>query len=224
MHLLKGTETINTTPLIRLDFKDDWGMDKAATFVDAMLRLQMGPLSGRLNYSMRYFKGIPPSSATTEATFDYTGIRIGGDFDVLRWGRSRLGIDMDYDLYHPVVTATSLSELTGPSTLTLGFHAVYNPTYNLYGFSAVAEGRARWSIVGSQVKDWEIAGGFTSPETVFGVMAIRSGYRQTTVQFHDWLNGNSQYQGSRLVPIAQPAHTTVDVTMGGWFGELVYYY
>jgi hypothetical protein len=226
-NLLKGKETIQTTPVRVLDFKDFWGMDKGATFIDALVRLQMGPLSARLNYAMRYFKGIPFNpgntqlNSTVEAAFDYTGLRIGGDFDVLRWGRSRIGIDMDYDLYHPMLTATSLSELTGPSALTLGFHAVYNPSYNLYGFSAVAEGRARWSVVGSTVTDWEVAGGLRSPETVLGVMAIRSGYRQTKVSFNDWLGSNVQ---PTPVLLPTPAYTNVDVTMGGWFGELAYYY
>ena len=218
--LNKGKESISSAPVpVVLDFKKFWEMDDRALFIDMMLRLQMGPFSGRLQYAMRYFKGRP-GATNVEAAFDYTGIRIGGDFDVLRWGRSRVGIDIDYDLYHPVLTATQMSELTGPTAMTLGFHAAYNPSYNLYGFTAVAEGRARWSVLGSQVTDWEVAGGLRSPETVLGTIALRSGYRCTSVQFSDWLSSTLPVVG--LPPI--PVRTTVDVSFGGWFGEFVYYY
>lgn len=224
MRLLKGKEVAGNQVL---DFKSFWGMDPGALFLDSMVRLQVGPFSARLHQSMRYFKGtdsfLGPLAGIGVAEFDYTGLRIGGDFDVLRWNRSRVGIDMDYDLYHPQLAVTQATLLTGPSALTIGFHLVYNPSYNLYGFTPVAEGRARWSILGSDVTDWEVAGGLRSPETVLGTMAIRSGYRHTTVEFRDWL-GTFPSPPSVPVSVTVPVRAQVDVTMGGWFGELVYYY
>jgi hypothetical protein len=235
MRLLKGKEVAGNQTF---DFRGFWGMDSGAMFLDSLVRLQVGPFSARLHQSMRYFKGdrgfTPNLAAFGVAAFDYTGLRIGGDFDVLRWNRSRIGIDMDYDLYHPQLSVTSFLQpppgvappvsgaiiLTGPTALTVGFHVVYNPSYNLYGFSPVAEGRARWSILGSEVTDWQVAGGLKSPETVIGTMALQFGYRQTTVGFKDW----------GFVPLAVtgtpqgPVRAQIDVTMGGWFGELVYYY
>jgi hypothetical protein len=219
VQLLKGKQTIPAVSQT-FQFRDYWGMERSATFLDAMVRLQVGPFSARLNYGMRYFKGeegftgIPlPAGVVGQAAFDYTGLRIGGDFDVLRWNGSRIGIDMDYDLYHPYLTVTSMGETSGPSALTLGFHVVLSPPYNAYGFSGIAEGRARWSIAGSNVTDWEVAAGFKTVETVLGVVALRSGYRQTTIEFKDW-----------TTYLQAPWRAEVDVTMGGWFGELVYYY
>lgn len=236
MRLLKGKEVAGNRTF---DFRDFWGMDSGALFLDSMVRLQIGPFSARLHQSMRYFKGdhgfTPDLVSFGVAAFDYTGLRIGGDFDVLRWNRSRIGIDMDYDLYHPELSVTSFLpgvnvvtgrqhqgaiQLTGPTALTLGFHVVYNPSYNLYGFSPVAEGRARWSILGSDVTDWEIAAGLKSPETVIGTMALQTGYRQTAVSFKDWGFVPQASIGSPQGPV----RAQVDVTMGGWFGELVYYY
>lgn len=230
MNLLKGKAVVFApSGQVTRDFKNYWEMNPAALFLDAMVRLQVGPLSARLNYAQRYFKGEKGFAAdATLVQFDYTGLRIGGDLDILRWGRSRVGIDMDYDLYHPVLTATRLradigvdlaaeSLLTGPSALTLGFHAVYNPSYNLYGFSAVAEGRARWSVAGSQVTDWEVSGGLKGPETIFGSVALRMGYRGTTISFSDhWTSPNTN-PPSRI-------GSNLDVSMGGWFGEFAYYY
>jgi hypothetical protein len=182
---------------------------------------------------MRYFKGDRGFTGTLAgdgvAAFDYTGLRLGGDFDVVRWNGSRVGIDMDYDLYHPQLSVTSFLRLqggqtgavilTGPTALTLGFHVVYNPSYNLYGITPIAEGRARWSISGSDVTDWEVAGGLKSPETPLGTVAVRSGYRHTNISFRDL----------GIAPVSAPlpeptVRAQVEVTMGGWFGELVYYY
>jgi hypothetical protein len=229
MRLLNGKELAGNQSF---DFRNFWGMDSGALFLDSAVRLQWGPFGARLEWAMRYFKGdrgfTPGLAAVGVAAFDYSGLRIGGDFDVLRWNRSRIGIDMDYELYHPQLSVTSFLPgggsgaiiLTGPTAVTLGFHVVYNPSYNLYGFTPVAESRARWSILGSNVTDWEVAGGLKSAETVLGTMALRTGYRQTSVGFKDW----------GFIPLAAPGtpvgpvHAQVDVTMGGWFGELVYYY
>ncbi|AFM27688.1 hypothetical protein [Desulfomonile tiedjei] len=238
VQLLKGKETIPAA-FQTFQFRDDWGMERSATFLDAMVRLQVGPFSARLNYGMRYFKGgegsaaAPPLPGGTvgQAAFDYTGLRIGGDFDVFRWSCSRIGIDMDYDLYRPtlnvsgIITGPSVwrtTEVSGPSALTLGFHVVLCPTYNAYGFSPIAEGRARWSIAGTNVTDWEIAGGVKTVETVLGVVALRSGYRSTTIQFKDWTTVLTVTNGQ--ITVGTPWRAEVDVAMGGWFGELVYYY
>jgi hypothetical protein len=232
MRLLNGKEVAGNQSF---DFRNFWGMDAGALFVDSTVRLQVGPFSARLEYAMRYFKGDRGFTGTRAgdgvAAFDYTGLRLGGDFDVVRWNGSRVGIDMDYDLYHPQLSVTSVLppqqnvpatgaiQLTGPTALTLGFHVIYNPSHNLYGLSPAAEGKARWSISGSDVTDWEVAGGLKSPETVIGTMAIRSGYRHTSISFRDW----------GIAPVSTPptgptVRAQVDVTMGGWFGELAYYY
>jgi hypothetical protein len=208
------------------DLKDDFGLQSNVLFLDSMLRIQLGRLSFRLHYDIRDYKGTTPftnlpNRPFAEARFDYSGLRLGGDFDVFQWGRSRIGVNLDYDLYSPNFTA-SINEanrasagksISGTAALTLGMHLVYNPTFNVYGISAVGEARARWPIMGTEVTDWEVSGGLKSAETVLGSVALRSGYRRTAIEFRDSAAFNNV-----------GAATEFDAVIGGWFGELVYYY
>ena len=41
-------------------------------------------------------------SETPQQGFLTTGVRLGGDLDVVQWYRSRAGLDMDYDQYSPI--------------------------------------------------------------------------------------------------------------------------
>jgi hypothetical protein len=208
------------------DLKDDFALQSSVLFLDSMVRLQVGRLSFRTHYNVRDYKGTTPLTnlpgrAFGEARFDYSGLRLGGDFDVFQWGRSRVGVNMDYDLYTPNFTASineanrasAGKQIFGTSALTLGMHLVYNPTFNVYGISAVGEARARWPIMGTEVTDWEVSGGLKSAETVLGSVALRSGYRRTTIEFSDTAVFNNV-----------GAATEFDAAIGGWFGELVYYY
>jgi hypothetical protein len=219
-NLLKGRADILTNPTRSFDFMQDWNMPRGAVFVDTMLRLQVGPFSGRMHYNMRSYSGTAVFSdlgTTGDARFDYSGLRFGWDFDPLRWGRSRIGLNMDFDAYSPSLavggTLGGGFQVTGPSAMTLGFHAVFTPDYDTYGFSATAEARARWPVTGSEIIDWEIAGGLKAPETTLGTIALRSGYRRTTIEFKNGILFN-------MVPV----RSEVEVVLGGWFGELVYYY
>jgi len=162
-----------------------------------------------------------PDRPYGEARFEYTGLRLGGDLDVVQWGRSRVGVNMDYDLYVPDFRA-SINETTrfspgkqinGTSALTLGVHAVYNPTFNLYGISSVGEVRARWPILGTEITDWEVSAGLKSAETALGSVALRGGYRRTNIEFYD----TETYNGAGV-------STEFNAAIGGWFGEMVYYY
>jgi hypothetical protein len=208
------------------DLKDDFALEPNVLFLDSMVRIQIGRLSFRTHYNVRDYKGSTPvtnlpNRPFAEARFDYSGLRLGGDFDVLQWGRSRVGVNMDYDLYSPTFTASinqanpasAGKQISGAAALTLGMHLVYNPTFNLYGISAVGEARARWPISGTEVTDWEVSGGLKSAETALGSVALRSGYRRTSIEFHDTEVYNNV-----------GASTVFDAAIGGWFGELVYYY
>jgi hypothetical protein len=209
------------------DLKDDFGMGPDALFLDSMVRLQVGRISFRICYNLRDYTGTTPVTYLPnrpfgEARFDYSGLRLGGDFDVFQWGRSRVGVNLDYDLYVPNFTAslyqadnpaTSGRQINGAAALTLGMHLVYNPTYCLYGISGVAEARARWPVSGAEVSDWEVSAGLKSPETALGSVALRGGYRRTTIEFHDTEAYNNV-----------GASTEFDAAIGGWFGEMVYYY
>ena len=208
------------------DSRDDFALEPDALFLDCMLRIQVGRLSFRTHYNMRDYKGSTvltglPNRPFGEARFDYTGMRLGGDFDVLQWGRSRVGVNMDYDLYVPNFTASinqgnsalAGKQINGTAALTLGIHVVYNPTFSLYSISGVGEARARWPILGTEVTDWEICAGLKSAETALGSVGLRGGYRRTSIAFHDTETFNN-------VGVS----TEFDAAIGGWFGEMVYYY
>jgi hypothetical protein len=208
------------------DLKDDFALEPNVLFLDSMLRIQVGRFSFRTHYNVRDYKGSTPVTNLQnrpfgEARFDYLGLRLGGDFDVLQWGRSRVGVNMDYDLYAPSFTASIYQgnpasagkQINGTAALTLGMHVVYNPTFSLYGISGIGEARARWPILGTEVTDWEVSAGLKSAETVLGSIALRTGYRRTSIAFQDTEVYNNV-----------GASTDFDAAIGGWFGEMVYYY
>lgn len=208
------------------DLKDDFAMEPNVLFLDTMVRIQVGRLSLRTYYNVRDYKGTTlvtslPNRPFGEARFDYSGLRLGGDFDVFQWGRSRVGVNLDYDLFVPNFTAnindanlaTTAKQFNGAAALTIGTHFVYNPTFNLYGVSGVAEACARWPILGTEVTDWEVAWGLKGPETVLGCVALRGGYRRTSIEFHDTKIFNNV-----------GASIDFNAAIGGWFGEMVYYY
>ena len=208
------------------DLKDDFALEPNVLFLDSMLRIQVGRFSFRTHYNLRDYKGSTPVTNLPnrpfgEARFDYSGLRLGGDFDVFQWGRSRVGVNMDYDLYAPNFTASinqgnpasAGKQINGTAALTLGMHVVYNPTFSVYGISGIGEARARWPIMGTEVTDWEVSAGLKSAETVLGSVALRSGYRRTSITFHDTEVYNNV-----------GASTEFDAAIGGWFGEMVYYY
>jgi hypothetical protein len=135
------------------------------------------------------------------------------DFDLFQWNRSRLGIDVDYDLFSPHFTYPTSDHrsvrLSGGNAATIGFHATYNPLRTLWGVSGIAELRARWPLSDTQVTEWEIAGGIASPTTVIGSWSLMSGYRNTRLGFKEERGSVSR---------------SFDGVFEGWFCELAYYY
>jgi hypothetical protein len=221
VQLVNGNQSIPDLG-INWDLKDNFNLSGGHLFLDYMVRVQLSRLSGRLYYEVRDFDGIAPfqniaGQPSSTARFTYTGIRLGADFDIFQRNRSRFGVDMDFDLYSPNFTESIQTlggkSITGPAAVTIGIHGVYNPVFFLWGVSTMLEGRARWPLSDTKVTDWELSAGLVSPETMLGTMALKGGYRRTRVQFKD----------SQLFQNAG-ASTDFDITMGGVFGELIYYY
>ncbi len=207
---------------IAWDLRDTFDLTNGHLCVDYMLRVQLSRLSARLNYEIRDFDASAPfqnipGQPGASARFTYTGIRLGADYDVFQRNRSRFGLDMDFDLYAPSFTESILTQggktITGPAALTLGIHGVYNPVLCFWGVSTILEARARWPLSDTKVTDWELSAGLVSPETMLGTMALKGGYRRTSVQFKD----SQIFQNTGV-------STDFDITMGGVFGELIYYY
>lgn len=195
------------------DLREQFALNSGRVFLDSMGRLQVGSFSVRLHYEPRFFAGRlhPPTNPaiTVESNFDFSGVRLGGDVDFFRRNLSRVGVDLDYYIYVPIFTQTInpqiANEIIGQNAVTLGAHVIYNPINNFFGISGICEGRARWSVGGTSVKDLELAAGLKAPATVMGDVALRAGYRRTALEYSDSRN-------------------TLDAIIAGWFGEVAYYY
>jgi hypothetical protein len=215
----------NSIPSLGLswDLRDDFGLVDPSLFLDLMFRLQVGRLGFRLQSNMADFSGQrrfmnQPGQLSGGARLEYSGIRLGWDVDILSWGRSRAGLDLDYDYFlarftESIETPGGGKKIIGKEALTIGVHAAFVPSYNLWGISPVLEVRARRPLAGSVVSEVEIAAGLIGPETVLGVTGIRGGFRRTSISFKaDQFYNNVEVKSE------------FDTTLEGLFGELVYYY
>jgi hypothetical protein len=196
------------------NLRDDLGMNSTVFLLGCMARFQAGRFSARVNYEERSFVGTGPAGGDPlagdgEARLEYSGLRLGGDVDIVQWNLSRFGINADFDLFSPefvdgIRTPGGL-RMIGRRATTLGIHGLYNPVVNYWGVSPIFEVRARWPLSGTEITDVELSAGVRTPETVFGSMAWKSGYRHTAIEFSD-------------------RRRSFDALLDGWFSELVYYY
>jgi hypothetical protein len=190
-----------------------------------MVRVQISRLSVRAAYEQRDFAGFR-TSGLGEARITYSGLRLGWDLDVIQWNRTRLGIDMDYDVFTPKFTYPSpvarnpMARFTGSNALTLGFHAIYNPLRTFWGASPIVEVRARWPIQGSQVTDWEISGGVASPSTLMGSFSLTAGYRNTCLSYSA---AEAITAGTSTFAVAT-TNPRFEAVFDGWFAEFAFYY
>ena len=93
----------------------------------------------------------------------------------------------------------------GEAAMTVGVHADYSPSQFYYGMNPIFDANFRWPVLGTQVTDLRLAAGVKFPKTVLGIWALKLGYRKTSLEFRD-------------------SSGRVDVSFGGFFGELAYYY
>lgn len=222
MRIVGGQQTIPSLG-ISWSLRDDFAMTNGQVFLDGMFRFQVGRLSLRAHANVRDFDGTKkfrglPAAQSSMARFEYSGYRLGGDIDILRFGDSRIGVNLDHDLYSPVFTESIQTgeggkKLIARSPITIGAHAALRPAPKWYGFSALFEARARWPVAGADLTDWYISAGIQGSETYIGTMGVRAGYRSTTISFSD-----SQFFNDQEVSMNFKA------VMDGIFGEFVYYY
>lgn len=191
---------------------DTFHMTKESLFIDSMVRFQVSRVSIRTLYEPRDFSGFR-SGFGTEARLTYSGLRLGGDLDIVQWNKTRLGLNMDYDFYalkftYPSNLSPFPRSINGTNALTAGLHGVYNPLKTLFGVSGMVEGRVRWPVTGSEVTDWEISAGIAGPSTMMGSWSLTAGYRNTQVSF-------------KAVDFPE---VTFDAVFNGWFSEFAFYY
>jgi hypothetical protein len=178
------------------------------------VRFQLGRFSSRTHYERREFFGERVENGLADAALDYWGWRQGLDVDIFLGNKSRVGFNMDYSLYGPKFTVfrpdgtnTPPNKLHGPTySGTIGAHAVYNPMWNIYGMSVIAEAWAHWPVFGTSLTDYEVSGGLKWPDTVLGSFSVQAGYRWTSINFTEETKGN------------------VNATWDGVFGQIAYYY
>lgn len=203
----------------KLDLKNDYNIYGGnSVFLDLMARFQLNRFSSRTHYERREFIGQRVQEADkkpADASLDYWGWRQGFDADIFLGNKSRVGFNIDYSFYGPTFTVfrpygTNYSppnKLHGASySGTIGAHAVYNPMWDIYGMSLIAEAWAHWPIYGTSLTDYEISGGLKWPDTILGSFSVQAGYRWTSINFSDESKGN------------------VNATWDGVFGSISYYY
>lgn len=243
MGIASGQNTLPALNRTTWKLKDQFDMTKDNLFLDTMLKFSVGPFSVRGHYEQRYFKGqasaanIVRRTGLADATFEYSGIRVGGDVDVFLPFGIYAGANLDYDLYQPLFTEAVYSvqygwrddkqsgpvwvlgpgkKIEGEGALTLGAHIAANPIGSVYGVSGLFEIRARWPLSGTQVTDLEISGGVRAPETILGSVALKFGWRQTKIFFSD----TQPHPDSGLGAY----DSDFDAVLDGWFGQFSYYY
>jgi len=187
-----------------------------SVFLDLMVRFQLGRFSSRTYFERREFVGHRRELGRNlaDATLDYWGWREGFDVDIFLGNKSRVGFNIDYSFYGPTFTVFNPDSdnsrprrVIGPQySGTVGVHGLYNPVWNLFGMSVVAEAWAHWPIFGTSLTDYEFSGGLKSPDTVLGAFSLKAGYRSTSISFSEQTQGN------------------VSSTWDGVFGEIAYYY
>jgi hypothetical protein len=207
------------------DLRNTLNMTKSYLFLDVMARFQVGPVSLRVHGEQREMVGRTafhnePGRARTEPRFEFSGCRVGTDIDFFRRCGARAGINCDYLWYNPIFTESVHTDggkkLLGDNPWTIGIHAAYTVPRQLFGAWPVFEARMRWPLkiyTSPEITDLELATGLRGPGTVLGALAVRGGYRRTSISFKD----SQIYSGV-------PTQSNFEAVLTGWFGELVYYY
>ena len=193
------------------DLIRDFNMNPSITLVETMLRAQISRLSFRMIFGLKFsdFNGtvaLPGPQNWVLSEFEYFKYRVGLDFDVICWGRSRAGVNVDLSPDEPVftvtdtrvpdntVTATAPYRVAGGNAFTVGVHAVYNPPLFVWDWSWIFEARMRWPARKDiHLTEYDFAAGLKSPETNRGSVAFRSGYRRILL---DFTSGPASFNGA----------------------------
>jgi hypothetical protein len=204
-----------------LDLRQDFPLKQGNFFIDTMGQVQVGRVAGRIHYTLRSFAGttpaVSPPGQLGEARFDWSGIRLGTDLDLVNRNGVRVGVGCDYDLEAPKFSESIYTlgarAISGDPPVTMGTYVAYNPVITMWGASPIVEGRARWSIMGSDLTDAELSAGLKSPMTYLGALSLRGGYRYTSLGISDPRFSGGQEEANRL-----------DLVMRCWFVQFTYHY
>ncbi len=216
------------------DLRHTFNLTRNCFALDAMVRVQVGPLSLRINGEQRDFVGTVTDKSGAvlpkkESHLEFSGYRSGLDFDFLNRCGARAGVNADYYWYSPFFTEAVITDphyignlridgkrISGGNPWTVGIHAACTVPRQFFGAWPVFEARVRWPLkiyTSPEITDLELAAGLRGPGTVLGGLAVRGGYRRTSITFQD----AQIYHGV-------PTQSNFNAVLSGWFGELVYYY
>jgi hypothetical protein len=123
------------------------------------------------------------------STIYWPTIWFGADYDVIERDAWRAGLTFDVTPIYPKFTiapnpvAAVHFEAVRPATLGLFF--LFKPR-DMGGMTPSIEARARRGVrTGSRMNEAELAVGIKTPETVLGTVALRGGWRYTTIECYD---------------------------------------
>jgi len=222
MQVSSGKQTVPAIGAV-WHLRDTFAIRQGHFFLDTMLKVGARRIFARTHYEPREFVGNTnfmnsPFASEAQARLEYSGLRIGGDVDLLRRFGAVAGIDIDYDLYRPVFSESIRTpgggkKIEGPNALTVGFHFGYGRLISPYGLAVVCDGRSRWSVSGTQVNDYEIGGGLRGPDSMLGAWAVKFGYRQTSLEFP---------RPQMFSGLAVSTH--FEAVMSGWYVQFNFFY
>jgi hypothetical protein len=169
----------------RVELADELGLVHTTVIVQPMGRIQIGRLSLRL-YGDMYTREIKSPGGST---IYWPTIWFGSDFDVIERETWSAGLTFDITPMFPSFTIgpNPLGELAFHSVrpTTVGLFFRYNPP-DLGGITPSIEARIRRSTrTGTRLNEGDISVGLKTPETVLGTVALRAGWRYTTITAHD---------------------------------------
>jgi hypothetical protein len=224
MQVISGKNTVSAAGQ-SWDLRKSFNLTNGNLFVDVMGRLQIGRLSFRVQGEQRDFMGSAtyqnlPGRVKVQPRLEFSGCRVGLDLDLFCRNGIRAGVSTDYYWYNPIFTESVWTDggkkLLGENPLTWGIYTSVTLPRDLWGAWPVFEARVSWPITiytSPEITDLNIAAGLRGPGTILGNLAVRGGYRRTSLSFTDAQIFNNFATRSKI-----------DVVLSGWFGELVYYY
>jgi hypothetical protein len=227
MAIVSGKNTLPSRGL-SWDLKNQFDMGRERWFVDIWGKLQVGAFAVRLECEPRDFVGVTrfrkiPTERIGEARLDFTGLKVGVDFDFFNRYGVKMGVNADYYCYLPhfsesIQTNWGGKRIDGEAPVTFGGHLLVTAPAQFSGLAPVFEARASWpfsAFTSAELTDLKISGGLRGPTTVLGTVGLMAGYRRTGLAFSDLQIFDS---GATLIK------SHFDVVMAGWFVELAYFY
>jgi hypothetical protein len=204
-----------------LDSRNGAELSRTGSYIESMLRFQIGRISFRGYYNIDLQR-----VDSTVVSVNWYNWRLGADLDVINWRGLRIGATYDYYPERPYVILNSphlpssvAVKICADPPQTLGLVASFSPCESCSVAPSV-EFRYQWpfgtnsdiwTTTTSQITQWELSAGFVIPRTVIGQSGVRFGYR-----------GTDLYSGCGMS--VNDRKWVIDLSTSAYFGEFVWFY